>query len=591
MRNCLYYGDNLEILQNKVRDESVHLCYIDPPFNSKRNWNQIYNKVGEDDPAQNQVFDDTWSWTTRTHDACSQILSNHLGRFTSHTIELVQALRGVLGQDSGLFAYLVSITLRLAEIHRVLVPSGCFYLHCDPTASHYLKMIADSIFVRQGGNFLNEIVWKRAHTVKGNFGQGSKFFGPNTDTILFYSKSDGHKFNPVFSGYSEDYLKKFYRYSEVDGRRYRLISMIGPGGAAKGNPQYEFMGVTRYWRYSKQRMAELQKAGMIVQNKPGRVPQRKQYLDNGKGVACQSLWDDIQALSPTAEERVGYPTQKPAALLERIIFASSNEGDVVLDAYCGCGTTVAVAQAMNRRWIGIDVTYEAIATILRRLEKKFGAEFVKSIQLDGIPRDMKSAIALAHKKDDRPRKEFEKWAILTYTANRAVVNQKKGADRGIDGIFYFWNGAHNGQVGKMILQVKSGAVHRNDIATLRGDMERDQAALGCLITLEEPTEAMSREAKSAGIYDNKARGIKCDRIRMVRVEDLILKPERLELPLHSDASDTALREVEGNQLRLDLRPPEPEKAEEYKERQKPLLRKPPVRAIPIKKPQRPSRVA
>ena len=246
---------------------------------------------------------------------------------------------------------------------------------------------------------------------------------------------------------------------------------------------------------------------------------------------------------------------------------------------------------MNRRWVGVDVTYEAIATILRRLEKKFGTEFVKSIHLDGIPKDMKSAVALANRRDDRPRKEFEKWAILSYTNNRAVVNQKKGADQGIDGIFYFWNGASNGEVGKMILQVKSGAVHRNDIAALRGDMDRDRATLGCLITLEEPTEAMRRDAKSAGVYENKARGIKCDRIRIVRVEDLIVKSERLELPLHSEASDKAMRDAEGNQLKLDLKPAEPERVAEREDRREHYHAKPPVRAIPRNKSRVPSRVA
>jgi len=238
---------------------------------------------------------------------------------------------------------------------------------------------------------------------------------------------------------------------------------------------------------------------------------------------------------------------------------------------------------MNRRWIGIDVTYEAIATMLRRLEKKFGAEFVKSVRLDSMPRDMKSAVALAHKKDDRPRKEFEKWAILTYSDNRAVVNQEKGADKGIDGIFYFWNGSNNGEVGKMILQVKSGAVHRSDVARLRGDMERDRAALGCLITLEEPTDAMRRGAKSAGVYENKSRGIKCDRIRIVKVEDLIRKMERLELPLHSEASDKALRDTEGQQLKLDLRPPAPEQPKLRDVQQEQPRKKPPVRVIPVKK--------
>ena len=549
MKNTLYYGDNLEILRTKIRDESVDLCYIDPPFNSKRNYNQIYNKIGSEDRAQEQAFVDTWTWNDQALDAYHQILSNYLGRFTKQTIELMRGLHSVLGEDS-LLAYLVSITLRLAEIDRVLKPTGSFYLHCDSSASHYLKLIIDAVFLPVGGNFINEIIWKRT-TAHSDAKQGRKAYGNVTDTLLFYAKSEKLKFNPQHLGYTDKYLKK-YNCIDSDGRRYQLDNITGPGGAAKGNPSYEVMGVTRYWRYSKEKMEALIKEGRVVQPRPGAVPRFKRYLDEMPGLPVQNLWDDIFPINSQAVERLGYPTQKPEALLERIIKTSSNEGDVVLDAYCGCGTTIAVAQRLNRKWIGMDITYQAIATILARLEDQFGKDVVHAVVLDGMPKDMASAQALAHKKDDRVRKEFEKWAILTYTKNRAVVRQKKGADAGVDGVFYFWNGGDAG-IGRMILQTKSGNVQRKDIAALRGDMEREGALLACLLTLEEPTAPMRKDAKAAGVYENRLRGIHCDRIRIVRIEDVIHGGQRLELPLHSDAMLKARQESEGSQLALDFK--------------------------------------
>ena len=337
MKNQLFYGDNLEVLRKHIRDESVDLCYIDPPFNSKRNYNQIYNNVGKEDQAQAQAFMDTWTWDDHANQGLAEIQDNYLGHFTGQSIDLISGLSKVLGKGS-LLAYLVGMTLRIVEIHRILKPTGSFYLHCDPSASHYLKIILDAIFCAQGGDFLNEIIWKRAETVKGNFGQGSQRFDGNTDTILFYSKSSKNKFNPIFSDYSEKYIKNFYKYVEANtGRRYQLISMTAPGGAAKGNPIYEVMGVKRYWRYSKDKMNELIEMGMVVQTKEGNVPRKKQYLDQGKGVPIQSLWDDVPALHSQDSERLGYPTQKPESLLERVIKASSNERDIILDAYCGCG--------------------------------------------------------------------------------------------------------------------------------------------------------------------------------------------------------------------------------------------------------------
>lgn len=551
MKNTLYYGDNLEVLRKKVKDDSVHFCYIDPPFNSKRNYNQIYNKIGSEDRAQEQAFVDTWTWNDHALEGFRLILTNHEGRFTKQTIELVRGLHNVLGEDS-LLAYLISITLRLVEINRVLVPTGTFFLHCDPTASHYLKLLIDSVFLPSGGHYLNEIVWKRS-SAHSDSKQGARHFGRISDTIFFYSKSANLTWNQQYVPYDPAYVERDYRRVDADGRRYRIDNLQGPGGAAKGNPFYEFLGVSRYWRYKRENMEQLYRDGRIIQTRPGAVPQYKRYLDEMPGVPVQNVWTDIPVINNRSREKLGYPTQKPEALMERIIKATTNEGDIVLDAYCGCGTTIAVAQRLNRRWIGMDITYQAIATILARLEDHFGKEVVDSVALDGIPKDMRSAQALAHKKDDRLRKEFEKWAVLTYSNNRAVVRQRKGADAGIDGLFYFWNGG-NGDVSKMILQVKSGGVQRKDVATLRGDMEREGAALACLITLEEPTKPMTKDAKAAGIYENKLRGVRCDRIRIVRVADIIHGSQPLELPVHGEATNKARLDVEGAQLSLDLKP-------------------------------------
>ncbi|MFN6246441.1 DNA methyltransferase, partial [Microcystis sp.] len=451
----------------------------------------------------------------------------------------------------------VSMTLRIVEIHRVLKSTGSFYLHCDPTASHYLKIVLDTIFCSQGGDFKNEIIWKRAETVKGNFGQGSTRFDGNTDTILFYSKSRDNKFNPIFADYSEEYLKKFYKYIEPEtGRRYRLISMTAPGDAAKGNPSYEVMGITRYWRYSLAKMNELIQNGLVVQTKPGNVPQKKQYLDEGQGVPIQSLWYDVPALHSQDKERLGYPTQKPEALLERIIKASSNKGDVILDAYCGCGTTIAVAERLERNWIGIDITYQSISLMLKRLEDSFGKNVLDKIELNGIPKDLESAKALATKPDDRTRKEFEKWAVLTYSNNRAVINDKKGADKGIDAIAYFQGDKDNRE--KIVFQVKSGNVKSGDIRDLQGTMTLQGAALGIFITLKPPSKDMIQTAKSAGIYRGRYMSQSVDKIEIVTVQEILEQKKRLDVILTFEVLKAAekQRETQGQQMSLDIPFPE-----------------------------------
>jgi DNA modification methylase len=483
--NKLFYGDNLEILRNKIRDNSVDLCYIDPPFNSKRSYNQIYNNIGKEDRAQARAFIDTWVWDKLAIAGHDEILSNRAGRFQPPLVDLIKGLTLVLKTGS-LLAYLVSMALRITEIRRVLKRTGSFYLHCDPTAGHYLKLLLDAIFVSSGGEFRNEIIW---HYLKWSIDQ--RQFVHNHDTIFFCSKSDdpARVFNTLFVERSPATKKRF--------------------GNAKIVSSFDTKG------------------------------QRKPSQTEGEtlGVAMDDVWD----LSRVPPIKQLYPTEKPPILLERIIRASSNEGDVVLDAYCGCGTTCVVSQALKRKWIGIDITYQSISLVLRRLEEDVGPDIVRSVELDGIPRDMESAVALAHKQDDRLRKEFEKWAILTYTSNRAVINDKKGADAGIDGRAYFKTGKLDNA--EIIFQVKSGSVDRSHVATLRGDMEREEAALAILITLAEPTRPMISEAKAAGHFEHEDMGRTYDRISIVTVREIVEENKRLEIPMSLEVLKAAQREA------------------------------------------------
>lgn len=481
--NKLYYGDNLDILRKKLKDETVDLCYIDPPFNSKRNYNQIYNNIGGEDRAQAQAFTDTWTWDNLASAGYGELLANAEGRFQPQLVELIKGLNAVLKAGS-LLAYLVSIALRVTEIHRVLKPTGSFYLHCDPTSSHYLKLLVDAVFCgNASGEFQNEIVW-----LYTSGGKSKRHFARKHDVIFFYTKSSDYIFN-------DDAVR--IPYSDKTLANYK------PG----------LMGST----YTAE----------VKLNPSGKMP--------------EDYWP-IAIASKSTIEYLGYPTQKPEALLQRIIKASSNEDSVILDAYCGCGTSVYVAQSLKRKWIGIDITYQSISLILRRMEKAFGETALHQIQTDGIPRDMKSAEALAHKKDDRLRKEFEKWAVLTYTNNRAIINEKKGADAGIDAIAYFLTGVAAGASidnAKIIFQVKSGNVKRGDIATLRGDMARENAALAVLITLEKPSAPMVAEAKAAGPYKHETMGRNYDKISIVTIKEIVDDGKRLEIPMSIEVVKSA----------------------------------------------------
>jgi adenine specific DNA methylase Mod len=542
MVNQLFYGDNLEVLRKHIKDETIDLCYIDPPFNSKRNYNQIYNNVGKEDKAQAQAFIDTWTWDDHANQGLAEIQENYLGHFTSQSIDLISGLTKVLGKGS-LLAYLVNMTLRVAEIHRVLKPTGSFYLHCDPTASHYLKIIIDAIFCSQGGDFKNEITWKRTsgHSDSGKYGSVH-------DVIFYYTKSLKITWNQVYQKYEQNYIDKYYRYQDDDGRKW-MSDNLSAAGLAGGGYQYEWNGVTKLWRCPKTTMEKLDAAGKIYYTK-NRIARIKRYLDESKGLPVQDAWNDIEALRSWHKELLGYPTQKPESLLERIIQASSNEGDIILDAYCGCGTTVAVSQKLNRQWIGIDITYQSISLILKRLEDTFGKAVLETINISGIPKDMKSAEALALKKDDRTRKEFEKWAVLTYSNNRATINQKKGADKGIDGIAYFTGDKDEPE--KIILQVKSGNVKSGDIRDLQGTITLEKAELGVFITLKPPTKDMIKTAKEAGIYKSRYMSQPVDKIQIVTVQEIIEGQKRLDTRLSLEVLKSAEKQREIKQTQLDL---------------------------------------
>lgn len=582
-KDLLYYGDNLYVLRKHIQDETVDLCYIDPPFNSKRNYNQIYNNVGHEDRAQAQAFVDMWTWDDHANDCFGQILTNANGVQTRQSIELMRGLDAVLGRGS-LFAYLVSMTVRIAEIHRVLKPTGSFYLHCDPTASHYLRLVCDALFVSRGGDFKNEIIWRRtgSHNTR-------RSFGPIHDVILFYTRSSKYTFNIVRRSYMKGHVES--RYAKEKTGRLKFISggnILTGSGKTGGDSGKVWRGFdpsakNRHWAvpgfltedldesFHKlpllEKLEELYKLGRIEIKEGTEYPTPLRYLKPGDGQPVQDIWayqpytentvyetdkgidEDVAWQGTTSPERLGYPTQKPEGLLARILTASSNEGDTVLDAYCGCGTTIAVAHRLKRHWIGMDITYQSISLVLRRLEKAFGQKALGQIILDGIPQDMESAVALAHKKDDRLRKEFEKWAVLTYTNNRAIINDKKGADRGIDGTAYFMTSRKDNA--KIVFQVKSGGVKRSDVAALRGDMEREKAALAVLITLERPTPSMIEDAKAAGTYHHEMMGRSYDKIQIVTVKEIIEQDKRLDIPTSLEVLKAARRAATGSQMGLE----------------------------------------
>jgi DNA modification methylase len=482
-KNQLYFGDNLDILQGqRIPAGSVDLIYLDPPFNSNATYNVLFaEKSGEKSAAQITAFEDTWQWGQEAEGAYHDVVTLGPRKLS----DLMQALRSFLGQNN-MMAYLTMMAVRLVELHRVLKPTGSIYLHCDPTASHYLKLLLDSIFGNK--QFVNEIVWKRssAHS-------DSSACGRAHDIILLYAKKKGSSiWNKQYQSYDESYLSSHYRYVTQDARRYRTDNLTATG-LSGGGYEYEWNGVTRIWRCPIETMQRLHDKGKIKYTKNG-VAEYIRYFDEMSGTPLQDIWTDIPPINSQAKERLGYPTQKPEALLERIIRASSNAGDLVLDPFCGCGTALNVAERLKRRWIGIDITHLAITLIKKRLHDSFGPDLAP-YEVIGEPADILSAEALAMTN----RHQFE-WWVLGRVEARPAQDKKKGADSGVDGVIHF-DDDNSGKYKKVLIQVKSGGVKAGDIRDLKGVLDREKAAIGAFLTLKPPTKPMREEAAAAGFYE------------------------------------------------------------------------------------------
>lgn len=541
--NTLFYGDNLDILRQHFPNEGVDLIYLDPPFNSSRSYNVLFHdESGQAAPAQLTAFEDTWHWNVTAEATYRELVTLGDVRIS----RLIGALREGLGTNQ-LTAYLVMMAARLVELHRVLKPTGSLYLHCDPTASHYLKTILDAIWGPQ--NFRNEFIWKRS-SAHSDTKQGAKQGGRIHDVIFFYTKSDEWTWNPLYTAYETDYVEEFYRYTDPQtGRPFRVDNLTAakPGGDTSYEwrvkrqsgsetweadlddeykiPQsgWEYKGVPpykgRYWAYSRANMIEFARQGRIYHTQSG-MPCYKRLLDEMPGVPLQDVWTDIPPIASQAAERLGYPTQKPLALLERIIQASSNPGDLVLDPFCGCGTTVAAAQKLGRRWIGIDITHLAIALQKYRLQDAFGLVEKRDYMVKGEPEDLPSARQLAQ--DDRY--QFQWWALSLVKARPlggpgSGREGKKGKDQGIDGVITFIDDT-TGKAKRAIVQVKSGRVKAGDVRDLRGVVEREGAALGIFITLEPPSREMEAEA-AAGFYHSPGWHRDYPRLQLLTIADLL----------------------------------------------------------------------
>jgi site-specific DNA-methyltransferase (adenine-specific) len=509
-KNKLFFGDNLDVLRKDIPDECVDLIYLDPPFNSNASYNVLFKeqKTGKQSAAQITAFEDTWHWTLKESFVAYQevVRSGH-----AKLSDMIQAMQKFLGEND-MLAYLVMMAVRVIELHRVLKPTGSIYLHCDPKASHYLKLLLDATFGAE--QFRNEIIWLRA-TPRGH---AFTRFPSSHDVLLHYAKGTSCTWNSdqVFQRYDlgdlDEKTAGKYTLHDPDGRAYQLTSLLNPN-PDRPNLTYEFLGVTRVWRWTRERMQDAYDQGLVIQPSPGSVPRFKRYLDEQRGKPIGDVWTDIPPINSQAQERMGYPTQKPETLLERIITASSNEGDVVLDPFCGCGTAVAVAERLHRKWIGIDITHLAVDLIVRRLRK---IEGVCPYSIVGYPEDVAGAEALA----ERDKYQFQWWAVIKAGGDWSA-EMKKGMDRGIDGSIVFFDD-YSGQAKKVIIQVKGGLhVSVNDVRVLKSVIEREKAPIGALICLKPPTREMEREAAISGFYEPEHfRGRKFPKIQILTMEDL-----------------------------------------------------------------------
>jgi len=489
MPNALYYGGNLVVLRNHIADESVDLIYLDPPFNSQASYNLLFRSpTGEQSQAQIEAFEDTWHW----NDVAELAFDDVLRSGNADSAEMLRAMRAFL-KENDMMAYLAMMAARMIELHRVLKPSGSLYLHCDPTASHYLKLLLDAIF--GPSMFRDEVTWLRSKNPKGSQ-YNARRYGPSTDRIFYYGKSPDaelHK-DRIRRPLLPDELPEKYPYEDERGRWDDGPVLRSDSMGARHNLVYEYKGFTpgpAGWRMERSALELLDAKGNLYWTASGR-PRRKLRPDDDRGVPVSDFWGDIPPVNSQAQERLGYPTQKPLALLERIVTASSNEGDIVLDPFCGCGTAIHAAQKLGRQWMGIDVTHLAISLIEKRLNDAF-----PDIQYEvhGTPKDLDGARALAA----GDKYKFQWWAVSLVSAV-PYGGKKKGADGGIDGIIYFKPDARTTE--KAIVSVKGGAnINVGMVRDLGHVVERERAKVGIIITLAEPTAPMTTEAVKAGFYE------------------------------------------------------------------------------------------
>ncbi|WP_370235094.1 DNA methyltransferase [Brevundimonas sp.] len=521
-KNTLFYGDNLRILKDHIADETVDLIYLDPPFNSNANYNVLFKTPdGVQSQSQIEAFEDSWHWNMAAEAAYQEVLTSG----NSDAANLLAAMRSFLGTND-MMAYLAMMAARLLQLHRVLKPTGSLYLHCDPTASHYLKLLLDAVFGPT--RYRNEIIWKRTTTHSD-----SKTWSKVADCIFFYAKGPTFTWNTPREAHSDEYKAAKYRHTDEDGRIYRLDNMLSPN--PRPNMMYEWRGFpspAKGWRYSRETMARLEAEDRIwyPTYRDGSLdtskrPQLKRYIDEMAGGVMGTIWTDVPPINSQAQERLGYPTQKPLALLERILAASSNEGDLVLDPFCGCGTTVHAAEKMGRKWIGIDVTHLAVGLIQRRLRDAFP---LSEFQVLGTPKDVGAARALA----EADKHQFELWALSMIDNAQPYKGGRKGADRGIDGFVWFQVPSTDGAgsktiTGKAIVSIKGGGVTDSHVKDLITTIDHEGAQMGLFVTLLPPTKPMVARAAAAGFYE--AGGRTYPKVQILTIEELF-EGKRPQMP-------------------------------------------------------------
>jgi site-specific DNA-methyltransferase (adenine-specific) len=539
--NRLYYGDNLDVLRRYVKDESVDLIYLDPPFNSNADYNVLYKEQdGSRAAAQIKAFGDTWRWD-KSAAATYQEVVEAGGKVS----EAMQALRLLLG-DNDVLAYLTMMAPRLVELQRVLKSTGSIYLHCDPGASHYLKILMDAVFGPE--HFINEIVWRRTGAHNSN-----RSFGAIHDTLLFYGKSEEYSFHVLRRPYMKKHVESRYQ-KAADGKMKfssggNVLTGAGITAGDSGKPWRGFnpSAKGRHWAVpgfydslmpetylklsSTEKLEALYQANLVEIDGTSAWPIMVRLLGERDGTPVQDMWSyqpytegtvwgtnegidsDVAWLGPTDPERLGYPTQKPLGLLERIIAVSSDDHGVVLDPFCGCGTAIMAAEKNGCQWIGIDITHLAITLMKHRLADAFGKAPV--YEVIGEPVSLPDAQALA----DSDKYQFEWWALGLVGAR--PTDPKKGSDKGIDGRLYFHDEGDGSKTKQVIFSVKGGHTDVSHVRDLRGVLDREHAELGVLITMQQPTQPMRTEAASGGFYHSPGWRRDYPKIQILTIDDLL----------------------------------------------------------------------